>query len=345
MSPPGLEHIIKTCLAKEKEERWQSAADVGRELRWIAETGSQAAPRPIVRSRKIRERALWILGATVVALVAAYLGWKGGSHTGGPTLRISINLPQGKTLFNNSTQQIAISPDGTTIVYSAGGPDRKMQLYSRKLSSFESTPIAGTEGGMEPFFSPDGQWVGFVTTDNMLKKAALRGGSSVVADTALATGGSWAEDGTIYFVKSFTSGIYAVPAEGGPQRPLRQLQARALAKLGPELPNSVQHTRRQQPSRSAQVQVGASPLCACRTDRREPDHAKSARRRTCPRTRQPRSRRTRAHVGFDPVNMMCVDVGGKLQVSAEGSARNPARSTQLSPPLSERNTALGSVPA
>ena len=73
-----------------------------------------------------------------------------------------------------------------------------------------------------PFFSPDGEWLGFGTADNKLKKVALRGGSSVLVDTALPTGGSWAEDGTIYFVKSFTSGIYAVPANGGPERQVTQ---------------------------------------------------------------------------------------------------------------------------
>ena len=222
MSPPGLEHVVKTCLAKEAEERWQSAADVGRELRWVAESGSQSGlPRPALGTRKNRERA-WVFAMAVLVFLAGYLWWKGGLPSRSRArLHVTVALPSGQALLNNSTRPVAISPDGTTIVYAAlneGHKDRQTQLYARKLDSFESTPIAGTEDGMEPFFSPDGEWLGFSTADNKLKKVALHGGSSVLAETALATGGSWAEDGTIYFVKSFTSGIYAVPASGGPPR-------------------------------------------------------------------------------------------------------------------------------
>src|SRR5439155_4272776 len=118
---------------------------------------------------------------------------------------------------------VTISPDGSAIVYSAYGEDRKTQLYLRKLDNFESTPIASTEGAQRPFFSPSGEWLGFITGDNKLKKVLLRGGSSVVvADEAGAIGGSWADDDTIYFLKSFTSGVYAVPAGGGQPRQVTQ---------------------------------------------------------------------------------------------------------------------------
>jgi serine/threonine protein kinase len=222
MAPPGLEHVIKTCLAKDAEQRWQSAADVGRELRWIAESRSESSlQKPALRSQRSREH-VWILAVAVLAAFAAYLWWKGLPSRSPTRLHVTVALPAGQALLNNSTQPVAISPDGTTIAYSALNEKHKTQLYVRKLDSFESTPIGGTEGGMEPFFSPDGEWLGFGTEDNKLKKVALHGGSSVLADTALPTGGFWAEDGTIYFVKSFTSGIYAVPGSGGPQRQVTQ---------------------------------------------------------------------------------------------------------------------------
>jgi eukaryotic-like serine/threonine-protein kinase len=205
------------------EERWQSAADVGRELHWIAGSGSGAGlPRPIVRSRKMRERAVWMFAAAMLALLAAYLGWKGGSNSANGDLHMTVTLPQGTVLVRNSTQPVAISPDGTTIVYSASNEGHKTQLYLRKLDSFESRAIPGAEEGMAPFFSPDGEWVGFVTTDDKLRKVALRGGSSVLSDTAISIGGSWADDGTVYFVKSFASGIYAVPVGGGQPRQITQ---------------------------------------------------------------------------------------------------------------------------
>jgi eukaryotic-like serine/threonine-protein kinase len=225
MSPPALGHVVRTCLAKEAEERWQSAGDVARELRWISEGGSQAGlSAPLASRRKKRERSIWIGAAVAAALVAAFAGWQGGLRArSGGSVHLTVTLPPGKALLNNSTQPIAISPDGMMIVYSAYGDDRKAQLYLRKLDTFENTPIAGTEEGMCPFFSPNGEWLGFFTSDNKLKKVLLRGGSSVVvADQAGPIGGSWADNDTIYFQKSFTSGVYAVTAGGGQARQVTQ---------------------------------------------------------------------------------------------------------------------------
>jgi serine/threonine-protein kinase len=143
-------------------------------------------------------------------------------------------------LLNNSTHPVAVSPDGSTIVYSAYNEDRKLQLYLRKLDSFESTPIAGTEDGSAPFFSPDGEWLGFVTGDDKLKKVSPRGGSSLVSDAANRIGGSWGEDDTIYFVKSFNSGIYAIPSGGGQLRQITQTGTKSddRAHLWPNVPEA-----------------------------------------------------------------------------------------------------------
>jgi len=224
MSPPAFEHVVKTCLAKEPEERWQSSADVARELRWISESGFQAGiPSPLPSLRKKRDRAIWIaIGVTSVVL-AAYGGWQRGQRGHGQTpVHLTVVLPAGKVLLNNSTHPLAVSPDGSTIVFSAYNENRKSQLYLRKLDAFVSTPIAGSEDGMTPFFSPNGEWLGFVSANNQLKKVLLGGGSTSLTDTAGPIGGSWAEDDTIYFVKSFTSGIYAVPAGGGQPRQITQ---------------------------------------------------------------------------------------------------------------------------
>jgi len=236
MSPPALEHLVQTCLAKEADERWQSAADVARELRWISQSGSQAGvPAPIASHRKRRARAIWIVSGVALALATGYIGWQSGlrTQTGSP-VHLAISLPSDKTLLNNSTQPVAISPDGSTIVYSAYNEDRKKQLYLRRLDSFESTAIAGTEGGMDPFFSSTGEQLGF-TADGKLKKVSLRGGTSVIlGDLGAPVGGSWADDDTIYYVKSFTSGIYAISAGGGqPRQVTKPAQADDRAHLWP----------------------------------------------------------------------------------------------------------------
>src|SRR5215472_2637277 len=220
MTPPVLDHAIRKCLAKTPDERWQSASDVASELKWIL-AGSQAvAVVHGVSHRKYRERAIWIVGAAVLALLTAYLGWQSGrGERSAGAVHLTIALPAGKVLLNNSSEPMAITPDGSAIVYVAAGDDRKTQLYLRKLDSFESTPIGNTEDGGSPFISPNGEWLGFFASDGKMKKVLLRGGSPVVlADEAFFLGGSWGDDDTVYFTKSVTSGIYAVPAGGGQPR-------------------------------------------------------------------------------------------------------------------------------
>jgi eukaryotic-like serine/threonine-protein kinase len=227
MAPPAVERVVKTCLEKDPDERWQNAGDLKRELGWIASAGSQAGiPAPAVAKRKTRDHALWIAAGALLALVAAYLLWQSGlwqSRAVALPVHLSVALPVGKVLPNDSTDPLTISPDGSTIVFSARGDDHKAQLYLRKLGSFESTPISGTEGARNPFFSPSGEWLGFVSDDYKLKKISLRGGSSVeLADHAGPIGGSWSDDDTIYYIKSFASGMYAVPAAGGSPKQLTQ---------------------------------------------------------------------------------------------------------------------------
>jgi Tol biopolymer transport system component len=181
------------------------------------------AAAPVISSRKQRERFIWIGAGLVLALLAAGLGWQIGlGNRSSNPVHLAITLPPGKSLVSFSTQPVAISPDGSTIVYSALGEDRKSQLYQRKLADFESKPIAGTEGGESPFFSPNGEWLGFISEDNKLKKVQLRGGSAVVVADQAVLAGSWADDDTIYYPKGFTLGIYAVPAAGGQPRQLTQ---------------------------------------------------------------------------------------------------------------------------
>ncbi|MGC1452664.1 MAG: protein kinase [Candidatus Sulfotelmatobacter sp.] len=225
MTPVALERLVKKCLAKDPDERWQSASDLASELQWMQMSGSQAAvAAPVIRSRKQSERLIWIGAGAVVALLAAYLGWQIGlgGHSVNPS-HLTVSLPPGQTLLSTSTEPVVISPDGSEIVYGARGADQKVQLHLRKLSDFASTPIAGTEEGANPFFSPNGEWLGFVS-ENKLKKVSLRGGSAVVVtEAASAIGGSWANDDTIYFVRAFPSGVYAVAAAGGQPRPVTQL--------------------------------------------------------------------------------------------------------------------------
>ena len=224
VTPVALEHVLKKCLEKDPDERWQSASDLASELNWILASGSQAAvTAPVISPRKQRDRAIWIGTAMILALIAAGVGWQIGvwGNKSSP-VHLTVTLPAGKTRLSSATEPVIISADGTAVVYSAYGEDRKPQLYLRKLGDFESTPIAGTEGGHSPFFSPNGEWLAFTSEDNKLMKVFLQGGSAVVVADQVSLTGAWADDDTIYYPRTFTSGLFAVPASGGQPRQVTQ---------------------------------------------------------------------------------------------------------------------------
>ena len=223
LAPVALERVVRKCVTKDPDERWQSAGDLASALNWILEAGSQAGAAPAVVSGKNRNRAIWIAVSGFVALIAGLVTWWAKSHASTTSpVHLAVTLPAGETLIKNSMEQIAISPDGSTIVYAASGEDSRAKLYLRRLDSFESTPIIGSEGGQCPFFSPNGEWLGFLTADGKTKKIQLQGGSPVLVADNASIGASWGEDDTIYYMKTVTSGIYAVPAGGGPPRQVTQ---------------------------------------------------------------------------------------------------------------------------
>jgi serine/threonine protein kinase len=220
IAPPALEHVVRKCLAKDPDERWQSASDLASELNWILTGGSQAAMAvPLPSPGKRGQSRFRIAAATLAVLLAAYLGWRIGHNSANDTpVHLAVTLPNGQTLPSYSTRPLAISPDGSTIAYAAYREDRKQQLFLRNLGSLENIPIQGTEGGRCPFFSPNGEWLAFVSDDSKLKKILLHGGSPVVVAEQAALGGAWGDDDTLYFNRSFYSGVFAVPAAGGQPR-------------------------------------------------------------------------------------------------------------------------------
>jgi Tol biopolymer transport system component/predicted Ser/Thr protein kinase len=219
MSPPALDHAVARCLAKDAEERWQSAADLMRELKWVAEGGSAAAasvgPPP---GHATRERLAWTAIVLALAGLAAWGLLRGSPPAPRPVSRLVIDLPGDQRLVGTSLSfaaPMALSPDGRQLVYSAtsGGLP---QLYLRSLDRFDTELIAGTEGGISPFFSPDGQWLGFFA-GGRLQKVPLSGGTPQIiceAPSYIGNGITWGADGTIVFAQSL-AGLARVSAEGG----------------------------------------------------------------------------------------------------------------------------------
>jgi eukaryotic-like serine/threonine-protein kinase len=216
--PPALERLIRTCLAKDPDDRWQTAHDVKLQLRQIAEGGSQITSSAVVIPvRKRASKLPWIV-ATVFAALAAlmFVLFYQASHKEIPVLRVEINPPD-KMRFNVSGDHggpAEISPDGRYLVFSANGANGT-QLYLRALDSTSSQPLAGTEGAMFPFWSPDSRSIAFFT-DDKLKRIEVSGGMPVtICNSALGRGGSWGVDGTIIAALSYNTGIWKVAAGGG----------------------------------------------------------------------------------------------------------------------------------
>jgi eukaryotic-like serine/threonine-protein kinase len=230
MTPPALDHAIRRCLAKEPERRWQSAADLAGELQWIAEGGSQASvPAPIASRAKVRERLGWV-AATLLALVA--VAFAIGFVLRAPKspqqpMRLNAEIGADANLFTEVGPSAILSPDGTLMVLVATGSDQKRRLYVRSLDQLQATVISGTENGRDPFFAPDGQWLGFFA-DGKLKKVSVHGGAPVtLCDANSDRGGSWSEDGTIAFAPDFRLALSKVSSAGGAPQPLTMLDKQA----------------------------------------------------------------------------------------------------------------------
>jgi len=206
MTPPALDRVVKTCLAKDPDERWQTASDLCRELKWIAGGSSQITSVSGIQAKGLRalgRRPLIIsLGTLLLGLVIASLGtWILKPSPPLPITRTVITLPPGRALAGiDLGTAVAISPDGSHLAYAAteGGIQR---LYLRAMDNLEAQPIPDTESAISPFFSPDGQWLGFFA-EGALKKIPLNGGAVTILNQSAIfdgsrRGGTWGTGGTI----------------------------------------------------------------------------------------------------------------------------------------------------
>jgi len=228
MTPPALDRLVKRCLAKDPENRWQTARDLELELKWIAEGGSLARSFPVAPTRGIRARwkgvSVWGGAAVLLAAIVGLAAWN-LKPLGSPQAvsRFTIMLPPGQQLAGLEIgPAVALSPDGTHLAYVAieGGTQ---QIYLRPMDSLEAAPIPSTEGAGNPFFSPNGQWLGFFA-DGKLKKVSVSGGTAITLGEAPAPrGATWASDGVIAFAPTNVSGIQQISDAGGVPRPLSHL--------------------------------------------------------------------------------------------------------------------------
>ena len=216
MTPPALDRVVKTCLAKDPEERWQSAHDVASELKWITQEGSEAAIPALAVIRGKRNERIWQAVAAAAVVVAAVLAWRSSMRRSSPPplLRTAINLPLGLQL-DTENASLAVSPDGRRIVIAASGPDAQQNLWIRSLDRLEVQPIPGTEGATYPFWSPDSRTLGFFAGRKLARTEISSGSVQTICDAVEGRGGSWSPDGRIVFAPGPYGPLYLVPAAGG----------------------------------------------------------------------------------------------------------------------------------
>ena len=221
--PPSagpLSPVLRRCLEKDRERRLRDIADA---RLWLDEA-SAPATAPLARSSPLRSRprGLWMAGAFVGMALAATAGWLLARASGGapspPTMRFELgSVPAGAFGFG---AQVAISRDGTRIAYSSLR-DGTQQLFLRRLDQLAGVPIAGTEGGGQPFFSPDGRQLGYVTSFELRRVPVDGGPASVVCKVNPGTrGATWGTDDRIVFAQNARgrerdTGMFSVPARGG----------------------------------------------------------------------------------------------------------------------------------
>ena len=220
MTPPAFDRVVRTCLAKDPEDRWQTAHDITVQLKWVAE-GSQGGI--VARPAPRRERLAW--GAlAVAALTSLVLGvlLTRQRREPSPLFRSSI-LPPENTRFEFRGSPMAVSPDGRQVAFVAQPPEGARQLWLRAFDAVEARPLAGTDGALRPFWSPDSGFLGFFA-GGKLKKISVSGGSpQTLCDAPSGRGGTWNRDGVILFVPSTGDRVHRVAASGGASSPVTQI--------------------------------------------------------------------------------------------------------------------------
>ena len=225
LAPRSLDHVIRRCLAKDPDDRWQTARDVALELNSV--TQSEPAAQTVAglarpRQRNFREWLAWGL-VGILLLTGAYflLRPRDRDEQSQQLFRTSILAPDQSRIPWASDG--AISPDGRLLVFSASTPDGKRALWLRPVDSLSARLLPGTDEGYNPFWSPDSRWIAFIS-GSKLKKISIEGGSPLdICTVSIGRGGAWGPDGTILFVPGSHLPLYSVPAIGGTPVPVTQL--------------------------------------------------------------------------------------------------------------------------
>jgi serine/threonine protein kinase/Tol biopolymer transport system component len=210
MAPVALERVVKKCLAKDPDERWQNASDLASELKWIAEGGSQIVPAAALPASAKKDRLGWLVAAaSLLLLLAGGALWWNSAHRTQPPMYFHAAVPF-------AASSVAISPNGKTVALTAYSAQlNDYALWTYEIGSQRTNLLDGTQGAAHPFWSPDDKYIGFFA-DGKLKKIGPSGGKAqIICVAPNGRGGTWNRDGVILFSPDALHGVTRVSAAGG----------------------------------------------------------------------------------------------------------------------------------
>ncbi len=213
MVPPALNRVVRTCLAKDPEDRFQTAHDAKLQLQWVIEGGSQAGlPAPVVARRKNREKLAWSVAAVgILAAGVATFGYL--RRAPAPPLMARFDIAAPEDLI--SIDMPRVSPDGRSIAFNAADSSGKARIWVRPLNALTAHALEGTDGTTRPFWSPDSKFLAFFA-EGKLKKVDISGGPpQKICDAPTGSDGSWSAQGVILFDGITGDPIQRVSAAGG----------------------------------------------------------------------------------------------------------------------------------
>jgi eukaryotic-like serine/threonine-protein kinase len=225
VAPPALDRIVTRCLAKDPDDRWQSARDLMLDLKWVAGSKTDASIAPASHHFNTRERWAWLASGLMFMLLV--LGSAAGivdvrrAPLDEPAQRLSLLPPLNvRPAGLAAGGGAAISPDGRRLAFVATGPDGRKVVWMRTLELIDAQPLPATEGAAYPFWSPDSQFIGFFAQGKLKRIAATGGQSQTIADALQPRGGTWSEEGVILFLANAGERWYRVAAAGGSATPM-----------------------------------------------------------------------------------------------------------------------------
>ncbi len=211
-APVGVHRLLKSCLEKDPKRRLRDIGDAWRLLDQMPPSSS-----PVTTYRGTLPWAV-ALALALALIVVSVLLWRFTRPSERPLLRLNVDLGPNVALSSFAGPNVIIAPDGTRLVYVS-----QNRLFTRRLDQKQASELPGTEGATAPFFSPDGQWVGFFGGAKLKKVSVIGGAAIALCGAPNGLGGSWGEDGAIVAVLNQTGGLFRIPAAGGSPAPLTEL--------------------------------------------------------------------------------------------------------------------------